>query len=205
MGRSTGESGNDSGDNYQYEAYGKSSDTAGFAVYTVAVKTSSSETEGEVIGYFGLQSNRWISCTVHRIKSRKRGGPRTGRMRVKSRRFLSRTEYSELVSNYYLVEGDTITITFISHQQDVIIYPEMVKVTVDMSDGTVVGMDAKSYLKYHKERSFEEQQLTTEEATARLAEGLTPDSITKAVIPWKTVVKKRCVMNSVSAKEITIT
>ena len=26
------------GDNYQYEAYGKSSDTAGFAVYTVAVK-----------------------------------------------------------------------------------------------------------------------------------------------------------------------
>ena len=41
----------------------------------------------------------------------------------------------------------------------------------------------KSYLKYHKERSFEEQQLTTEEATARLAEGLTPDSITKAVIP----------------------
>lgn len=171
------------GDNYQYEAYGKSSDTAGFAVYTVAVKTSSSETEGEVIGYFDFSRTGGYPVQYTASSQGKEAALAPEECVSKAEDFLNRTEYSELVSNYYLVEGDTITITFISHQQDVIIYPEMVKVTVDMSDGTVVGMDAKSYLKYHKERSFEEQQLTTEEATARLAEGLTPDSITKAVIP----------------------
>lgn len=167
------------GEDYQYEAYGKSSDTAGMSVYTVVVKKS----EEEVVGYFDFSRIGGYPVQYTAVDRGSEASLAPEEAVVKAEEFLKKTEYKDLVSNYYLIEDNTITITFVSHQQDVVIYPEMVKVTVDMADGAIVGMDAKNYLKFHKERNFDGQQLSSEEAAAKLASGLTPSNITKAVIP----------------------
>ena len=68
---------------------------------------------------------------------------------------------------------------------DVIIYPELIKVAVDTSNGQVVGLEAKSYLTNHQERKVDFGKLTADECQKHLDKDLRVTNIAKALVQIK--------------------
>ena len=81
-------------------------------------------------------------------------------------------------------EGDWYAgINFAAVQDDVVLYPDLVKVQVSLRDGAIIGLEAGGYLRNHVEREFTLPALSEEEALARLGGRLTAEEARLCVIP----------------------
>ena len=169
------------GDSYSYEAYGRSSKSSTIAVYTVAVKHSAkdndafayidiSQTGGYVVQYTANNENGKEAISKETALSN-------------SAAFLEKTGYSQLKAGYYLIDNNIMTVNYMYDLNGVVVYPDMIKVSVDMATGEIVGFDAKNYLEYHKDRTLPTLILTKEAAASHLPAGVTPEASGKAVIP----------------------
>lgn len=78
--------------------------------------------------------------------------------------------------------GMVADITYVSVQDGVRVYPDVIRVRVCESKGRVVGIDAMEYLLNHKDRTIGEA-LSREEAQSKLSSGLMPYAAHLAVIP----------------------
>ncbi len=96
--------------------------------------------------------------------------------------FLGSRGYGEMRETYWRREGNTVLINFAPLQGDVLCYPDLVKVRVELEKGDVVGFDAEGYLLNHTLRSLPEPA-SREEAAAGVAQSLTILSDRPAVIP----------------------
>ncbi len=65
--------------------------------------------------------------------------------------------------------GGECVINLAPLQEDVILYPDLVKVKVDESDGSVIGFDATHYAFNHCQRTLPSAQISLETATANLS------------------------------------
>ena len=68
---------------------------------------------------------------------------------------------------------------------DVIIYPELVKVAVDTSNGDIVGIEAKSYLINHQERKVDFGTKSQNDCQKQLDKGLRVTNVAKSLIELK--------------------
>ena len=78
--------------------------------------------------------------------------------------FLSEHGFENMESTYAQYYSGIALINFAATQNDVILYPDLVKVWIDRATGTVCGMDARNYFFSHVERTLDEPKLTIEEA-----------------------------------------
>ena len=85
--------------------------------------------------------------------------------RSKAQTYLNSHGYTNLKPSYYQINNHTVTFNFALTQRGVILYPDLVKVTVALDNGQVVGMDARGYLMSHHQRQLPRAKLT--EAQAR--------------------------------------
>lgn len=67
----------------------------------------------------------------------------------------------------------------------VIVYPELVKVAVDTSNGEIVGLEAKSYLTNHQQRTINFGNLTAEQCQTKLDDTLKVTNVAKSLIEVK--------------------
>lgn len=168
------------GDGYTYEAYGKSSQDAAMAVYTVAVKDKEND---EIRGYLdiSIQGGHIVQYTAE-----SRGDNANiskDEALKKASAFLEKAGYKSMKAGYHLTKNNVLTANYMYAFDDIIAYPDMVKISVDLSNGEVVGLDAKNYLEFHKERSVPSPILTEEAARSYLPAGGELHGIRKAVIP----------------------
>src|SRR5699024_9292672 len=69
------------------------------------------------------------------------------------------------------VQYDTIGLfTFVTAQDDVLIYPEVIKLKVALDDGQIIGFTASDYLKGKNDRKINQPTLTAKEAEEGLNE-----------------------------------
>ena len=68
-------------------------------------------------------------------------------------------------------------------ENGVIIYPDLIKMTVDAVYGKIVGVEAESYLLNHKERSLAEITVQPEAAQAERDTSLSVEKVSLALIP----------------------
>ena len=68
----------------------------------------------------------------------------------------------------YLKNDNTATINYACRQDDVTMYPDLIKLKIALDNGEVVGMEAKSYLSNHTERDIPEPAISMEEAVKKL-------------------------------------
>ena len=68
---------------------------------------------------------------------------------------------------------------------DVIVYPELIKVAVDTSDGQIVGIEAKSYLINHKDRQVDFGRMSQQECQKQLDKDLRVTNTAKSLIELK--------------------
>lgn len=89
---------------------------------------------------------------------------------------------------YFTKLGNVVTINYAYEYEDIIAYPDLIKVKVSLSDGEILGMETHGYLNSHTSREFKEVSITLEEAKKRLSSDLEILDEGMAIIPtkWKT-------------------
>ena len=89
---------------------------------------------------------------------------------------------------YYLKQGGAVTINYAYTQNDVTIYPDLIKLKIALDDGQVLGMETSGYLNNHTERDIPVANITIDEAKATLNQNLEITSEGLAIIPteWRT-------------------
>ena len=97
--------------------------------------------------------------------------------------FLYNVGYRGLMSTYYSVHDGVCTVNFAYLQDGYTCYPDLIKVGVSLSDGGIVTLDASDYLMNHVEREIPAIAVPAEEAAAGVAETLTVQRSSLAVIP----------------------
>ncbi|WP_312643528.1 germination protein YpeB [Hydrogenoanaerobacterium sp.] len=97
--------------------------------------------------------------------------------------YLSGLNLRSLESTYYQVGGNQCTINFAYKQGDVTIYPDLIKVTVALDNGEILGFDARGYISNHYNRTLTTPKLTLEQAKQVVGKKLKIESSRLAIIP----------------------
>ena len=100
-----------------------------------------------------------------------------------ARSFLISHGYGDVEMRYSSRYGGILTVNFAAAQDGVVLYPDLIKVQLSMKDGSVIGFDAKSYLRNHVRRTLALPTVTEAEARSRVGEKLAPISVNLCVIP----------------------
>lgn len=101
-----------------------------------------------------------------------------------ARRFLEERRFEGMEPTYVSEAENVAVIPFVWVKDGVRIYADLVKVSVALDDGEVVGYEAMGYLMSHTERELPEPRISREEAARRVAPGLEVDGEARlALIP----------------------
>ena len=106
----------------------------------------------------------------------------------KAKEFLDSKGFKNMEETYYLKQEGIVTINYAYSQNDVIMYPDLMKVKVSLDNGEVLGIETTGYLNNHTERNVSNVKITIEEAKKNLNKDLKIKSQGLAVIPteWQT-------------------
>ncbi len=104
--------------------------------------------------------------------------------------FLESKGYNNMKETYFLKNNGIITINYAYVQDDVVMYPDLIKLKIALDDGEVLGMETTGYLNNHTERDVSNISISIDEAKESLNKNLDIQSEGLAVIPteWATEV-----------------
>lgn len=108
----------------------------------------------------------------------------------KAKEYLEKHGFDNMKETYCLKQSGIVTINYAYVQDDVIMYPDLIKVKVALDDGEILGIETTGYLNSHTKRDLEEPKVSKEKAKESLNKDLNIESEELAVIPteWKTEV-----------------
>lgn len=106
----------------------------------------------------------------------------------KAKEFLKTKGFPDMKETYYLKQEGIVTINYAYLQNDVVMYPDLIKVKVALDNGEVLGIETTGYLNNHTVRDISNVKISKEEAKKDLNPNLEIMSEQMAVIPteWKT-------------------
>lgn len=106
----------------------------------------------------------------------------------KGKEFLESKGFTSMKETYYLKQEGIVTINYAYSQNDVIMYPDLIKVKVALDNGEVLGIETSGYLNNHTTRDISKVKISKEEAKKDLNKDLAIESEGMAVIPteWET-------------------
>lgn len=104
--------------------------------------------------------------------------------------YLEKKGFNNMKETYYLKQGGIVTINYAYSQNDVTVYPDLIKLKVALDNGEVLGIETTGYLNSHTERDITEVKISKEDALKNLNENLEIKSEGLAIIPteWQTEV-----------------
>lgn len=106
-----------------------------------------------------------------------------GECMAHARAFLTSRGFGEMHASYYQQYDGLCVISFAAVQDDVILYPDLVKAQVRMDTGMVIGLEANNFWMNHTTRERLVPKLTEQEAGASVSDRLTVDAARLTVIP----------------------
>ena len=101
----------------------------------------------------------------------------------KAENYLNWLQIPAMTMTYYEIADNILTANFAAVQGNFTIYTDLIKISVAMDDGGIVGYDAREYLTNNRERELPNPKLTAEEARESVSDLLTVQSTRLAVIP----------------------
>ena len=108
----------------------------------------------------------------------------------KAKEYLEQKGFKNMKETYYLKQSGIVTINYAYVQDNVIMYPDLIKVKVALDNGEILGIETSGYLNSHTKRDLKEPKVTKEKAKDSLNKDLTIESEALAMIPteWQTEV-----------------
>lgn len=97
--------------------------------------------------------------------------------------FLSSRGYDSMGDSYRITAEGVCTISFVYTQEGVYCYPDLVKVSVALDTGEIVGFEARGYIMNHSGRTVPTPQVSEQVCAQQVAGGLSILSSRLAIIP----------------------
>lgn len=105
--------------------------------------------------------------------------------------FLKENGFQNMKESYYAVNDGICTYNFAYTDKAYTCYPDLIKVSVSLHDGSVLSADCRGYILNHHERPLKSPKLSESEARKKLSPLLTPLDVRLAVIPTKSGKEKQ--------------
>ncbi|MCD7772794.1 MAG: germination protein YpeB [Ruminococcus sp.] len=97
--------------------------------------------------------------------------------------YLGELGIDNMTETYFEAYNNILTVNFAYCKDNVIYYADLVKVSVALDNGEILAFDARGYITNHYDRSFDEEQITADEAADKVSPKLEVISSQQAVIP----------------------
>jgi germination protein YpeB len=151
------------------------------------------EESGKMPSWIFSDKDESVSCAVTKqggfisyfIKSRQ---PTSAAISVedavdKAENFIYDSGYSNMKVTYYEREGNVVTVNFAYYIDEITCYTDLMKVSVAMDDGEILGFEASGYIVNHQKRVFPTDTISILECEKKLSPLLTCESKSKVLIP----------------------
>jgi germination protein YpeB len=109
-----------------------------------------------------------------------------------AKEFLQKLEILGMQAVWTNLANNVYTINFAYSQNDIIIYPDMIKVRVCAETGKVIGMEATSYYANHTQRSLDAPSYSKGQGSQKLANNMLIESVRLVVCPIGLNQEKLC-------------
>lgn len=159
------------------------SENANITSYNFSINTNSNETisiaiskKGGHIVYMNMNRNVDVENLTQEQADEK------------GKEFLEQKGFNNMKETYYLKQNGIVTINYAYQQEDVVIYPDLIKVKVALDNGEILGIETTGYLSSHCDRQLSSPKVSKEEARKKLSSKIEILSENLAIIPteWKT-------------------
>lgn len=155
--------------------------------------TVATEENSKMPSYRFDSDNTTVSVTKaggllsYMLKSRKIGEPTLSINDALSTAniYLQSLDINNMVTTYYETYGDICTINFAGTLGDKTVYTDLIKVSVALDNGEILGFDARGYIVNHYEREDTAPAKSIEEAKQVISPLLTINKSKLAIIPSK--------------------
>ena len=98
--------------------------------------------------------------------------------------FLNSKGYTSMKKTYTIKEYGIITINFAYEENNVLVYPDLIKVKVSLDNGDILGIETSGYLNNHKKRNIDKNNIISKEEAIKLAnENLKIEETRLSIIP----------------------
>lgn len=106
----------------------------------------------------------------------------------KGKEFLNSKGFENMKETYYLKQEGIVTVNYAYVQDNVVIYPDLIKVKIALDNGDIMGIETTGYLNNHENRDISNVKISKERAKEKLNKSLEIQSEGLAIIPtnWKT-------------------
>jgi germination protein YpeB len=98
-------------------------------------------------------------------------------------RFLDKKGYKNMKQSYELSDGNILTVNFAYTQNNVVCYTDLIKVSVALDNGTIVGFESQGYIMNHTERTIPAATVSEKDAATKVSPFLKVLSHDMAIIP----------------------
>lgn len=100
--------------------------------------------------------------------------------------FLNSNGFSNMQKTYYIEEQGIVTINYAYEEDNVIIYPDLIKVKVALDNGEILGLETTGYLNNHEKRNLDKSNIIgVNTAMKSINEDLEVTNTRLAMIPTK--------------------
>lgn len=99
------------------------------------------------------------------------------------KKYLEMLGVNHITYTYYEINGNVCTINFAAVENDVTMYTDLIKVSVAMDNGDILGFDGRGYITNHTKRDLPEPKITAEQARKKISSELTVTDTSLAVVP----------------------
>ena len=86
-----------------------------------------------------------------------------------ARSFLAQRGYHAMEESYYMEQGNILTANFAYVQENVLCYPDLIKVSVALDTGAVTGFECHGWIMNHTQRHFDTPAISMEAARAKVS------------------------------------
>ena len=102
--------------------------------------------------------------------------------------FLQSKGFGGMEATYFTNLNNVMTINYAYKYEDIIVYPDLIKVKIALDNGEILGIETNGYLNSHGDREFGELALDIDEAREKINPDLEILDEGMAIIPteWKT-------------------
>ena len=104
------------------------------------------------------------------------------------KKYLEEKGFKNMKETYYLKQEGILTVNYAATQNNIVLYPDLVKVKIALDNGEILGIETTGYFSNHQERDISKISISKEEAKQNLNKDLEIQSEGLAIIPteWKT-------------------
>lgn len=102
---------------------------------------------------------------------------------VLAEQYMQKQGYENVKGVYACVTDSVLYVNICYVENDIVIYPDMIKIKVSLDDGKIIGFEGLNYIYNHTERSLETPSVTEGEVRNMNFGGLEVQSVRLALIP----------------------